>query len=123
MREKDESIPLRHGVIGQETCGPGGRATASQHHSDAGNHRPYGNLFAVLLDAELFQSSCDCGRSLLRPASEFKVLNICDMPVGTLRRMSQIIGKDPQDLEVRYFGLNHFGWWTSVKDKEGHEYL
>lgn len=50
-------------------------------------------------------------------------LNICDMPVGTLRRMSQIIGKQPKDLDVRYFGLNHFGWWTSIKDKEGHEYL
>ena len=47
---------------------------------------------------------------VLRPNS--KVLNICDMPVGTLRRMSQMIGKDPKDLEVRYFGLNHFGWWT-----------
>jgi maltose-6'-phosphate glucosidase len=58
---------------------------------------------------------------VLRPDS--KVLNICDMPVGTLRRMSQIIGKKPEELEVRYFGLNHFGWWTSVKDKEGHEYL
>lgn len=46
------------------------------------------------------------------------------MPVGTLRRMSQIVGTTPEQLEVRYFGLNHFGWWTSVKDKEtGHEYL
>ncbi len=26
MREKDEKIPLRHGVLGQETCGPGGIA-------------------------------------------------------------------------------------------------
>lgn len=58
---------------------------------------------------------------VLRPKS--KVLNICDMPVGTLRRMSQIIGKQPEELEVRYFGLNHFGWWTSVKDKEGTEYI
>jgi maltose-6'-phosphate glucosidase len=58
---------------------------------------------------------------VLRPNS--KVLNICDMPVGTLRRISHIIGKEPQDLEVRYFGLNHFGWWTSIKDKEGNEYL
>ena len=24
MREQDEKIPLRHGVVGQETCGPGG---------------------------------------------------------------------------------------------------
>lgn len=26
MREKDEKIPLRHQVVGQETCGPGGMA-------------------------------------------------------------------------------------------------
>ena len=26
MREKDEKIPLKHGVLGQETCGPGGIA-------------------------------------------------------------------------------------------------
>src|SRR5699024_259273 len=26
MREKDEKIPLKHGVVGQETCGPGGIA-------------------------------------------------------------------------------------------------
>lgn len=27
MREKDEKIPLKYGVIGQETCGPGGSLT------------------------------------------------------------------------------------------------
>ena len=26
MRETDEKIPLKHGVVGQETCGPGGVA-------------------------------------------------------------------------------------------------
>ena len=26
MREQDEKIPLRYGVVGQETCGPGGIA-------------------------------------------------------------------------------------------------
>ena len=26
MRDKDEKIPLKHGVFGQETCGPGGIA-------------------------------------------------------------------------------------------------
>jgi maltose-6'-phosphate glucosidase len=28
MREQDEKIPLRHGVVGQETCGPAGWRTA-----------------------------------------------------------------------------------------------
>ena len=26
MREQDEKIPLKYGVVGQETCGPGGMA-------------------------------------------------------------------------------------------------
>ncbi|MBP3041176.1 6-phospho-alpha-glucosidase [Bacillaceae bacterium Marseille-Q3522] len=124
MREKDEKIPLKHGVVGQETCGPGGIAYGMRSIPDMielidfmEKYSPdcwmlnYSNPAAIVAEA--------C--RVLRPKA--KVLNICDMPVGTLRRMSQIIGKTPKDLEVRYFGLNHFGWWTSVKDKEGHEYL
>ncbi|WP_430609333.1 6-phospho-alpha-glucosidase [Enterococcus sp. DIV0876] len=124
MREKDEKVPLKHGVFGQETCGPGGIAYGMRSitgmleiidHME--KYAPdcwmlnYSNPAAIVAEA--------C--RVLRPKS--KVLNICDMPVGTLRRMSQIIDKQPEDLEVRYFGLNHFGWWTSVKDKEGHEYI
>lgn len=124
MREKDEKVPLRHGVFGQETCGPGGIAYGMrsitgmleiidymEKYSPECWMLNYSNPAAIVAEA--------C--RVLRPDS--KVLNICDMPVGTLRRMSQIVGKKPEELEVRYFGLNHFGWWTSVKDKEGHEYI
>ncbi|MGH1647475.1 6-phospho-alpha-glucosidase [Enterococcus gilvus] len=124
MREKDEKVPLRHGVFGQETCGPGGIAYGlrsitgmleiidyMEKYSPDCWMLNYSNPAAIVAEA--------C--RVMRPES--KVLNICDMPVGTLRRMSQIIGKAPEELEVRYFGLNHFGWWTSVKDKEGHEYI
>ncbi|MEG0288849.1 MAG: 6-phospho-alpha-glucosidase [Carnobacterium sp.] len=124
MREQDEKIPLKHGVVGQETCGPGGIAYGM---------RSIGGMLEIIDYMEKYSPDCwmlnysnpaaivaEACR-VLRPTA--KVLNICDMPVGTLRRMSQIIGKQPEDLEVRYFGLNHFGWWTSVKDKEGHEYL
>ncbi|XZF76041.1 6-phospho-alpha-glucosidase [Bacillus sp. AL-1R] len=124
MREMDEKIPLKHNVVGQETCGPGGIAYGmrsigpmiemidlmEQYSPDAWMLN-YSNPAAIVAEA--------C--RVLRPNS--KVLNICDMPVGTLRRMSHIVGKEPEDLEVRYFGLNHFGWWTSIKDKEGKEYL
>lgn len=124
MREKDEQVPLRHGVFGQETCGPGGIAYGlrsitgmleiidyMEKYSPDCWMLNYSNPAAIVAEA--------C--RVLRPDS--KVLNICDMPVGTLRRMSQIIGKNPAELEVRYFGLNHFGWWTSVKDQAGHEYI
>lgn len=29
MREKDEKIPMKYGVVGQETCGPGGMSYES----------------------------------------------------------------------------------------------
>jgi len=125
MREQDEKIPLKYGVVGQETCGPGGIAYGMrsitgmldivdymEEYSPEAWMLNYSNPAAIVAEAT----------RVLRPNS--KILNICDMPVGTLRRMSQIVGTTPDQLEVKYFGLNHFGWWTSVKDKyTGHEYL
>ncbi|MCO7150378.1 6-phospho-alpha-glucosidase [Vagococcus lutrae] len=124
MRELDEKLPLKHGVFGQETCGPGGIAYGMRSITGMleiidymEKYSPNSWMLNYSNPAAIVAEAC----RVLRPTS--KVLNICDMPVGTLRRMSQIIGKEPKDLEVSYFGLNHFGWWTSVKDKEGHEYL
>ena len=28
-----------------------------------------------------------------------------------------------KDMIVRYYGLNHFGWWTSITDKEGNDLM
>ena len=53
-----------------------------------------------------------------------RVINICDMPIGLEDRMSKMVGlKSRYEMTVRYFGLNHFGWYTSIKDPEGNELL
>lgn len=125
MREMDEKISLKHGVVGQETCGPGGIAYGMR--SIAGvlenidymeKYSPncwmlnYSNPAAIVAEA--------CRR--LRPNS--RVINICDMPIGTENGFAEILGfKDRKEMDVRYFGLNHFGWWTSIKDKDGNELL
>lgn len=49
----------------------------------------------------------------LRPKA--RILNICDMPVAIERNMAEILECDRHDLEVDYFGLNHFGWFTKVR--------
>ena len=123
MREKDEKIPLSHGVVGQETCGPGGIAYGMRSIPDIMQLIDYMEKYSPncwMLNysnpASIVAEAC----RVLRPHS--KIINICDMPVGTLRRMSYIVGKTPKDLDVRYYGLNHFGWWTSVKDKDGTDY-
>ena len=125
MRELDEKIPMKYGVVGQETCGPGGIAYGMR--SIAGvlenidymeKYSPncwmlnYSNPAAIVAEA--------CRR--LRPHS--RVINICDMPIGMEQTMAKILGfKNRKEMDIRYFGLNHFGWWTSIKDKDGNEYI
>lgn len=120
MRELDEKIPMKYRVVGQETCGPGGIAYGM---------RSIGGMMELIDLMETYSPDCwmlnysnpasivaEACR-VLKPQS--KVINICDMPVGTKRRMGYIVGKEPKDMVVKYFGLNHFGWWTSVKAKDG----
>ena len=125
MREMDEQISLKHGVVGQETCGPGGIAYGMR--SIAGvlenidymeKYSPncwmlnYSNPAAIVAEAT----------RRLRPNS--RVINICDMPIGLENSYAQILGfKDRKEMDIRYFGLNHFGWYTSIKDKDGNELL
>ena len=125
MREKDEKIPLRHGVLGQETCGPGGIAYGMrsiggvielvdfmEKYSPNAWMLNYSNPAAIVAEAT----------RRLRPNS--KILNICDMPIGIELRMAEMLGlKSRKEMVVRYFGLNHFGWWTDIRDKQGNDLM
>lgn len=125
MRRLDERIPMKYGVVGQETCGPGGIAYGMRSITGMLEIIDYMEKYSPdcwMLNysnpASIVAEAC----RVLRPKA--KVINICDMPVGTRRRMAYIVGKEYDDLAVRYFGLNHFGWWTSVKDKTtGEDYM
>ena len=121
MRDKDEKIPLQHGVIGQETCGPGGFAyglrsirdmekmvkSVRQFSPDAWilNYTNPAAIVALALD-KIFPK-------------EDKVLNICDQPVNLLRSFASLIDFDANDFEPVYFGLNHYGWFTHLYDQTG----
>jgi maltose-6'-phosphate glucosidase len=125
MREKDEKIPLKHGVLGQETCGPGGIAYGMrsiggvielvdfmEKYSPNAWMLNYSNPAAIVAEAT----------RRLRPNS--KILNICDMPIGIEIRMAEMLGlKSRKDMVIRYFGLNHFGWWTDIRDKQGKDLM
>ncbi len=124
MREKDEKIPMKYGVVGQETCGPGGIAYGMrsiggileildymEKYSPNAWMLNYSNPAAIVAEAT----------RRLRPDS--RVINICDMPLGIMVRMARILGIPEKDLDISYFGLNHFGWWTQVKDKEGNDLM
>lgn len=125
MREKDEKIPLKYGVLGQETCGPGGIAYGMR--SIGGIVEIVGYMEKYSPNAWMLNYSNPAAivaEATRRLCPNSRILNICDMPVDLEEKMAQIAGfSSLHDLEFKYFGLNHFGWWTSIKDKDGNELL
>lgn len=125
MREQDEKIPLKHGVVGQETCGPGGIAYGMrsipgvlelvdymEKYSPEAWMLNYSNPAAIVAEAT----------RKLRPNS--KILNICDMPIGIEELIAKNLGlASRKEMEVDYYGLNHFGWWTDIRDKQGNSLM
>lgn len=120
MRHLDERIPLENGCVGQETCGAGGMAYALRSIPDmiqiVNDIRKYSNgwilnytnpaaIVAIALQKEF--------------PDDKKIINVCDMPAVIMNSYASILGVDLWDIDVDYFGLNHFGWFTSVRDQFG----
>lgn len=125
MREKDEKVPLELGVIGQETCGPGGFAYGMRSihdmvelvqdvrkHSTKAWILNYTNPAAIVADAlqRLFPE-------------DNRILNICDQPENLLRSYGRLLNMNAREFDPVYFGLNHFGWFTHLYDQSGHDWL
>ena len=125
MREQDEKIPLKYGVVGQETCGPGGIAYGMR--SIGGIVEIVGFMEKYSPNAWMLNYSNPAAivaEATRRLCPNSRIINICDMPVDIEEKMAQIAGfKSLHDLEFKYFGLNHFGWWTSIKDKQGNDLM
>lgn len=125
MREKDEKIPLKYNVVGQETCGPGGIAYGMRSIGPVieiidymEKYSPDAWLLNYSNPAAIVAEATRC----LRPNS--RIINICDMPVCLEAIMARVLKLNSRkDMEVRYYGLNHFGWWTSIKDKDGNDLM
>ncbi|WP_353893620.1 6-phospho-alpha-glucosidase [Proteinivorax hydrogeniformans] len=123
MRELDEKIPLSNGVVGQETCGPGGFAYGMRSIKDMieiiNDVRKYAPDAWVL---NYTNPAAIVAEALKREFPEDKkILNICDMPAAIMVSYAKILGCEIFDLVPEYFGLNHFGWFTKISDKQGND--
>jgi maltose-6'-phosphate glucosidase len=125
MRESDEKIALKHGVVGQETCGPGGMAYGMRSIAGVLENLDYMEKYspnAWMLNYSNPAAIVAEATRRYRPNS--KIINICDMPVGLEDNMASMVNlNDRKKMDVRYFGLNHYGWWTDIRDKEGNDLM
>jgi len=107
-RIKDEKIPLKYGVIGQETNGPGGLFKAFR-------------TIPVILDickdmdelcpdAWLINFTNPAGmvtEAVNRYTSRKKVVGLCNVPIGVERGLAKLFDVEPERIRVDFGGLNH----------------
>jgi 6-phospho-beta-glucosidase len=113
-RLRDETIPARFGLVGQETTGPGGFAKALR-------------TVPVVLDIaeqarELAAPQCwivdftnpvgIVTRALLDAGH--RAVGLCNVAIGFQRQFAEHFGVRPEDVVLDHAGLNHLTWIRSV---------
>ncbi|MFS0653945.1 6-phospho-beta-glucosidase [Bacillus sp. 179-C3.3 HS] len=114
-RAKDERIPLKYGVIGQETNGPGGLLKGL---------RTIPVILDIVKDMEelcpdawLVNFTNPAGmvtEAVLRYTKLKKVVGLCNVPIGIKMGIAKALDVDVERIEVQFAGLNHMVYGLDV---------
>lgn len=118
MRELDEKIPLKYGLVGQETCGLGGFAYGLR--SMGGLLEIVGYIQQYAPEAWIFNYTNPesiVAEAIRRTFPEANMINACDMTISIEETIAVNYGYDRKQWIPTYYGLNHFGWYTSIYDR------
>lgn len=113
-RARDEHIPLKYDVLGQETTGAGGFAKAMR-------------TIPVLLDickdieelapdAWLINFTNPAGlitETILRH-TKVKAIGLCNVPIHMVKNTAKLLEVDSSRLQIEFVGLNHLVWGRKV---------
>jgi len=109
-RAIDEQVPLKYGVLGQETTGPGGFAMALRTIPVMlGYARLIGEVAPDALIVN-FTNPVGLIMQALTLHSSARVVGVCDGPIEMKRSVAEFLGVPPDHVHADYFGLNHAGW-------------
>ncbi|MEA3366228.1 MAG: hypothetical protein U9Q79_11370, partial [Candidatus Hydrogenedentes bacterium] len=114
-RQRDEQIPPKYGMVGDETLGAGGCANALRTLPVVLRHAEL--IEQINPDATFINLTNPTGIIVdaLSKYSQLKVIGVCDLPGKYIRNISNILRVAPEELQVDYIGLNHVGWIQDVK--------
>lgn len=114
-RNKDESIPLSHGFIGQETNGPGGLfkglrtiPVLLEIADDMTNLCP---------DAWLINFTNPVGmvtEAFSKYSRHRKFIGLCNVPIGVEKGIAEIMGIEGDRIRIDFAGLNHMVYGFNV---------
>ena len=116
-RHLDERIANDHGVVGQETAGPGGFAMALRSIpvvlEIAEEVRTLGSPEAVLLNYTNPIEIVSEAMTRFGPAVPF--LGLCDQTAGEESFLADLMGVDPHAVELDTAGVNHMTFTRAVR--------
>jgi 6-phospho-beta-glucosidase len=109
-RIADERTAIEHGVLGQETTGPGGLAYALRTIPVA--MRMAERVRALAPEAYVINFTNPAGMitEAMRGVLGDSVIGICDTPSGLGTRLAGLLGVPADEVRLDYAGLNHLGW-------------
>ncbi|MGM0369121.1 MAG: glycosyl hydrolase family 4 [Bacillota bacterium] len=113
-RAFDEEFPLEYDIIGEETVGPGGFANALRTvpvmleiAREIEEYAPDSLVINLTNPASIVQQA-------IEEKTDVNIVSICDLPVGVINKMADLLETTSSELDVDYLGLNHLGWYTAV---------
>jgi 6-phospho-beta-glucosidase len=113
-RIRDEKIPLKYDVIGQETTGPGGTLKA---------WRTIPVSLAVARDIEKyapgawylnFTNPSGIVTEALLKHTNLNVVGLCNNPINIQHMMAQAMNVRDEQIYLEWIGLNHVNWVRKV---------
>lgn len=113
-RQLDEHIPLKHGVIGQETTGPGGFANALR--TIPVSLEIARDISRVSPQAWLLNFTNPSGlvtEALLKHAT-VKTFGLCNVPISIKMALAKALSVEPERISIDVSGLNHLSFVTGV---------
>jgi 6-phospho-beta-glucosidase len=111
----DEQVPLKYGVLGQETTGPGGFAMAMRTIPVVLGYVEMVRELAP--DAWFLNFTNPAGivtQAIINAGGYARAVGICDNPSAMWRAAAELLKVHPDELVLEYFGLNHLGWVKAV---------
>jgi len=110
-RVKDEKIPLKYGIIGQETTGIGGFTCALRgfpivekyvdlvkKHTDNAYIINFANPSGLISEFAINYLNYD------------KFIGLCNVPINMVNHVAEKFNVSRDDVFLRYYGLNHLSW-------------
>ncbi|MFP4974030.1 6-phospho-beta-glucosidase [Paenibacillus sp. CN-4] len=113
-REWDETIPLKYGMIGQETTGPGGMMKAL---------RTIPVLLEIARDMEElcpnawllnFTNPAGMVTEAINKHSNIRSIGLCNAPIGAYKWLSSLYQVPPERIYCEFAGLNHLHWISQI---------